>query len=311
MKFKTFFIEFFFSIFAFSLLSEQHPLMLAQQDSQLEQDLGTTLTVHRLEARSNIWEIADNNQQCAVFLGLTSVWYKITDVSIRNKFKAGSYTGLVMTALYSTAVAVTIGSHSGTKSASKRSLDSDFGYNEEDMIHGMKDYGIFLHPVDDQLMKRDASADVSVYQGNVVNSMDGNISYPIVLELSANKARIAVGVSNGGTDNILAQLPSTNISFSKRDSNPWVSYNFDKTDASYSVKWTEAFNQNYSTLKQVLQSRFNSYGSYKQCMAAQLGPESNDYGYIGYQNVFKGELYIEQWGGTDSQCLDSKDGADA
>jgi hypothetical protein len=53
----------------------------------------------------------------------------------------------------------------------------------------------------------------------------------------------------------------------------------------------------------------NGYSMRKYCLAAQDAGEGDYYNAIGYQNIDKGQLYINDFGGLDGPCINDKDGA--
>jgi hypothetical protein len=275
---------------------------------------GTELELHK---RTSTWDIVADNQQCAVVLAGASTWYKLTDVSIKNNFKAGKYTGLVGTAIWLTAAAILSGSHHGTITQPKRDetylYSNDYEIDVDSFINEMLLYGVNLSNSTYSLEKRDELIDEPLLlSGYINNAVTNYTTLPVLLDFTIiAEPKVAVGSSSTLVSDMVDAHPlSQSSKFVKRGTNYWVSYNYDKTDVTYAKPWLDAYENNSLDFWNDIGSWLYYYGSYKMCIAAQLGPDQDSFDQVGLRNAFKGELYIEQFGGMDNQCIDDKDGTD-
>lgn len=269
-----------------------------------------------LNKRTDVWDIVADNQQCAVVLAGAQTWYQVTSVSIKNNFKAGKYTGLVGTAIWLTAAAVLSGSHHGTITQPKRDetyvYSNDYEIDVDSFINEMLIYGVDLSNSTDSLVKRDDVIDNAVLlSGHINNAVTNYTTLPVILDFTTiSEPRIAVGSSSTLISDMIDAHPLSQSKVVKRGTNYWVSYNYDKTDVTYAKPWLDAYENNSLDFWNDIGSWLYYYGSYKMCIAAQLGPDQDSFDQVGLRNAFKGELYIEQFGGMDNQCIDDKDGTD-
>lgn len=93
----------------------------------------------------------------------------------------------------------------------------------------------------------------------------------------------------------------------------WMSYQYTDTDSTYSGRWAEAYEAfpNGDEVVSEIQGFIQRYGAWKYCLAMQTSIADTDvYSGVGRENVAKGEIYFNTYGGIDNQCIDPKDGAD-
>lgn len=150
--------------------------------------------------------------------------------------------------------------------------------------------------------------------GNVTSSQS---ILPVLVGHTESNYHLAVGAPHLVVDDLLGlvtrHIPSD---FEKRSTTievSWVSYNWAKADRTFASRWeNDERNVVYGNqLASEIDSFVAKNPSNKYCAAAQLGDNNQDrYNDIGANNLVKGELYMNAWGGLDNPCLDGRDGAD-
>lgn len=88
------------SLAIFALLNEEHPLMTSSENNEFEEYL--TLDTITEKNTSNIWDFVANSKECVAFVALTSFWSRLGFISFDNRFKAGIFTSVAMTAVFGT-----------------------------------------------------------------------------------------------------------------------------------------------------------------------------------------------------------------
>lgn len=286
---------------------------LPPSNNQFENDEAIVKVPYQaIEKRSN-WALLDENKDAALVVSAMYYWSKAIGVNCRQ---AGARQGACYASLAGLSVASAVGlikagTSSGTTSRAymnepNASLDS---FEITDYLEQLG-YNMTILP---SLETRDGISNLSKFKamGYVSNNQTNYEQLPVYMEFENTIGRVAVGAP--GSKLIPEGTNTTHLM--KRSSDCWVSYDFEVSDSSYCQAWLDDF-YNYNgqedgdALISQLYNWMDAYTYPKYCLAAQQGKRTNDYTNIGYQNICKGELYLDAWGGEDNECTDAKDGAD-